>query len=574
MSSAGLSESIEETFEDESAPPPSLDRPPLLWPGLRGLLGGVFAVVAVLLLQVVVASYYWLADPSVSVALTPTWDIPVLVLLLVVCGALGLPRWASRTLVIALSLIVFFYLVLGVGQGFALREFGYDVVLALHASYVPELFRMMYGGEPLGWFIFYVALLATGTLLLGMAIFGSVRHLLAFSCRGRRRQLGLAAGMLAGFGLGAALLGVNGPVTAEAYTQLDLAINLKERLNTTAGRLDMEAAKFKRMNPFVKASERPTILVFVVESYGEVLFSDPDFAGFPSWMEEKGKRLTDVGYHASSRLMHAPVFGGSSWLAQSTLMCGVRIYNQKRYQSLFSSTVRCLPAMLNDAGYRTVVAAPNTKYLEDTYASKLPFDKYYFKPDYGYKGPRMGWSFMPDQFAIDFVHRREIAPRLAGTPTEPLFLAYFLTSSHHPWGVIPPYIEDWSRIGDGTIYNEVAATEYVNRFSKGAAYKPAYRTSVEYALRSVVDYLAALPQDDRSLVILLGDHQPRRPIATMKQTPWYVPIHVLSRDPAAVARFAKLGYQPGFTPKKLEGEPSGMERFMQELFVAYGSSGR
>ncbi|HWM84251.1 MAG TPA: hypothetical protein VNO33_00410, partial [Kofleriaceae bacterium] len=68
--------------------------------------------------------------------------------------------------------------------------------------------------------------------------------------------------------------------------------------------------------------------------------------------------------------------------------------------------------------------------------------------------------------------------------------------------------------------------------------------------------------------------QPRRPIATMKQTPWYVPIHVLSRDPAAVARFARLGYQPGFKPKKLAGEPTGMEKFVQELFVAYGSGGR
>ncbi len=561
---------------DELTPPPSFDRPPLLWPGLRGALGTVFAVVSVVMLQVILATYYWIADPSPATVLAPTWDLPALVLILVVWAAVGPSRWASRALVIGLSVVVFLYFVMGVGQGFALREFGYDVVMRLHASYVPELFRMMYGAEPLGWFIVYCALLALGVVVLALIVYGSVRHLHAFALRGRRRQVGLVTGVAAAFALGAALLGVNGPVTAEAYRQVDLAVNLKERVDATARSLDMEGAALKRLGPFAPGVEKPNILVFVVESYGHVMFTDPDFAEFPPWLEKKGAELAQAGYQAASKTIHAPVFGGSSWLAASTLLCGVSIHNQKRYEGLFASGLRCLPALLNDAGYHTVTSAANTKYLEDRFARVFPFDKYYFLPDFGYRGPRMGWSFMPDQLTIDRVHRREIAPRLgkSGAAREPLFVTFFLTSSHHPWGVIPPFIEDWSRVGDGSIYNQLAATRFDdNRFVGGAAYKPAYRTSVQYSLHTVASYLAMLPRDDRSLIIILGDHQPRRPVAGMKKDTWYVPIHVLSRDPAAVARFGKHGYQPGFMAATPKGMPSGMQNFTEELFAAYSDAG-
>ena len=561
---------------DEQAPLPSLDRPPLLWPGLRGALGTVFAVISVVVLQVLLATYYWLPDPSASAVLAPTWDLPALVLILTVLAAAAPSRWLSRVLVIGLSVAVFLYFVMGIGQGFALREFGYDVVLALHASYVPELFRMMYGAEPLGWFIVYCALLALGVVVLALVVHGSVRHLHAFALRGRRRQVGLVAGVAGGFVLGAALCGVNGPLSAQAYRQVDLALNLKKRVEATARRLDMEAAGQKKLGPFAPGVEKPNILVFVVESYGHVMFTDPDFAAFPPWLQKKGTELAEAGYQIATKTIHAPVFGGSSWLAASTLLCGVRIDDQRRFEGLFASGLRCLPSRLNDAGYHTVTSAANTKYLEARYARLFPFDKYYYLPDFGYRGPRMGWSFMPDQFTIDVVHRREIAPRLGktGAAREPLFVTFFLTSSHHPWGVIPPYVEDWSRLGDGSIYNQVAPTRFDdNRFVGGAAYKPAYRTSVEYSLQTVAAYLKALPSDDRSVIIILGDHQPRRPVAGMKQDTWYVPIHVLSRDPAAVARFAKLGYQPGTMAATPRGAPSGMDKFTEELFAAYSEPG-
>ena len=543
--------------------------------GRRAALATGLAVVAALVVQVVLAAYYWMSDPAPSVALTPVWDAPIVVLLLVGFAALGLGRrrWAERALVIGLTVIAFAYFLIGLGQGFALREFGYDVVLRLHIAYVPELFRMMYNAEPIGWFVFYMALLALGVAAIVALIYLSLRHLVRYPRGDRRRQVGLAAGVVAATALGAIVAGVNGPVSAEAYTQLDLALHLGKRIDATARGLEIEAAPLRNASPFARrGAERPTILVFVVESYGAVLFSDPDFADYPGWLAGQGDALARAGYRVASRQMTSPVFGGSSWLAGTSLMCGVRIHNQKRFKGLMASSVRCLPAFMNDAGYRTVVAAGNIKFHDADYERRLPFEQYYIRDDFGYRGPRMGWSFVPDQYVIDFVHRREIAPRLAGgaAAAQPLLVAYFLTTSHHPWSVVPPIVPDWSKVGDGSIYNGLQAREFKNnQFVAGTAYKPAYEATIEYSIETIVSYLSKLPADDRSVVIILGDHQPRRPVARIKGDPWTVPIHVVSRDLAALERFATIGFRPG-TAAAATKDPSGLEEFLAQLFTAYG----
>lgn len=550
------------------------ERLPLLWPGLRRSLGTAFAVVAALVLQVCLAAYYWVADPSASALLGPVWDVPAVMLLLAGWAAIGPRRrgWIDRLLVAVLTLLAFAYVVIGVGQGFALREFGYDVVLRLHISYVPELFRMMYDAEPLGWFIFYVALLALGVIALVAMLYGSISHLSRYARVSRRRQVGLAAGALVGTLVGGLAFGMQGPLTVEAYSQLDMALHLDKQLNSTARRMEIEASRLRNANPFVATgAERPTILLFVVESYGQVLFTSPDFAEFPAWLDREGAALAQSGYRVASKRMVAPVFGGSSWLAGTSLLCGVRVHTQSRYKAVMGSAVRCLPEYLNQAGYRTVLSGSNIKYHDPEYERTMRFDQYYIREDFAYRGPRLGWSFVPDQYTIDFVHRRELAPRLAAAapPAEPLFIAYFLTNSHHPWAVVPPFVADWSKIGDGSVYAELPVSEFRNQFVGGIDYMPAYRTSVQYSLQSVLSYLGRLPPSDRSVIVVLGDHQPRRPVGRMKVDPWEVPVHVLSRDPSVVERFARVGFRPGFTPPSDQSEPGGFESFIEDIFGAY-----
>jgi len=555
--------------------PESDDRPPLRWSGLRHLFGAIFAFAAVLVLQLLLAAFYWIAEPSPAAALAPIWDAAALVLLLVAWAAVRRrrrrPAPADRLVVFAATVLVFLYVVIGLGQGFALREFGYDVVLRLHVAYVPELFRMMRDAEPLGWFVFYCALLAAGVIAVVAVIYAAIRHLHRYARSGRVQQVGLTLGVLAAFGLGAAAYGVNGPLTREAYTQLDLALHLDKRLDVTGRLMEMEAGRLRRANPFVAAgAERPAIRMFVVESYGQLMFTSERFAAFPPWLEEKGRALARAGYHVASKPVVAPVFGGGSWMAAMSLFCGVRVDNQKRFKALSGSAVPCLPDLLKRAGYRTVLSAGNIKYHDKEYEGTLRFDRFYIRDDFGYRGPRMGWAFMPDQLTIDFIHRREVAAQPAGSPA-PLFVAYILTNSHHPWSVVPPLIRDWSKIGDGSIYAEVPATVFEdNGFVGGHDYRPAYIATVQYSFESVMSYLEQLPQGDRSAIFILGDHQPRRPLGDMKADTWEAPFHVLSRDPGVIERFSRVGYRPGWRPGPSEGPPSGFEKFISELFAAYG----
>ena len=143
-------------------------------------------------------------------------------------------------------------------------------------------------------------------------------------------------------------------------------------------------------------------------------------------------------------------------------------------------------------------------------------------------------------------------------------LAYFmLTSSHHPWSKLPAYIADWSTLGDGSIYARTKVQKFRNSFVGGKQVNQGYEKSIEYSLEVVVEYLLRV-SDDNTVVIVLGDHQPRAPIADMHKDNWDVPVHVLSRNPALVEGFAALGYTPGITPNP-DAPEVPMEGFLLHL---------
>jgi hypothetical protein len=49
-------------------------------------------------------------------------------------------------------------------------------------------------------------------------------------------------------------------------------------------------------------------------------------------------------------------------------------------------------------------------------------------------------------------------------------------------------------------------------------------------------------------------------------------VHVISRDAAAVERFARFGYQSGMVPTPPGDAPAGFERFLPELLLASGAA--
>jgi hypothetical protein len=543
-----------------------------------GPVGPVAAAIltglAIALLQIALSVFYWLAGPFHQV-LAPTWEVIVLVVgLLLWSYARAHRRGVQGAVYAVLAFLVTIYLILGIAQGFARREFGYDVIVVLHIPYVPEIFRMMYEAEPLATFIAYMALVAAALALLVFGIVSAVRRVHRYARANDRRRAGVATGFALYVLLTAPILGISPPLTSQVLHQLDLAVNLEERLDATARRMEVDASRLRRQNPFLAKERPPTILLFIVESYGEVLFRPDRFETYRTFLADAEEKLTATGYQVRSRYLRAPVIGGSSWMASVSLLCGVPVPDQRRYESLFSTSIRCLPAMLREAGYHTVMVAANTTYREERYDRLLPFDDLHIRDDFGYTGPRYGWSFVPDQFAIQYAHERAVLRHR----DRPLLVVYTLTSSHHPWSRVPPYFDDWDELDDdGRVYRSRIGAVFRNAFVRGAEVGPAYQASIEYSMRSIMGYLAHLPEDDTRLVVILGDHQPRRPLVDMDRDPWTVPVHVLSRDAETVRRFEAQAYRPGLIlpPDEAdvghEPQAAGLEHFIQQLFAAYGA---
>jgi hypothetical protein len=531
----------------------------------------LIAVLIVALLQLGISAFYWIPDARARVALAPTWDIVGLMLLIVVWSGLPkAPRWVERGIAIALTGFVFLTLVVASGQGFLKREFGRELILVLDIVYVKALIKMLYDAEPLWLFIPLMVLLAGGLALAVLGPHAGLRHLRRFVAVRRQRQIAFTVAAIGYLGIGGALAGVHAPVAREVADQLSLVWNLKDPLAATAHKLEDEAAINQSLALNNAQSDRPLhVYLMIVESYGHAIFSDhPAYAGLPELLRQINSELKDAGYSSRSKYLRSPVFGGGSWMADATLLCGAPISNQKRFVSLFDSSVRCLPKILEAGGYRTVLAAPSTEQHEDRFVRTYAFNESYFKYDFHYAGPRFGWSFMPDQFVIDFIHRKEIDSH----KNDPLFVTMILTSSHTPWSSVPPLV-DWDQIGDGAMYNHVTPKTFDNRLMSGRQYEAGYFTSIKYSLAAIAGYMQRLPKEDRSLFIVLGDHQPQQPIASRWSSDRWVPVHVFSRDERAVERFARFGYDEGIFPTA-KGEPAGHERLLFELLSACGAEAR
>ena len=522
-------------------------------PRVAVVLRVVAAVVAVGILQAALGIYYWLPPRNVDLGiLAPTWESVALVGLLIAMSARTWPRWTERTVYIGLTVIVVAFALLGFGQGFARREFNQDVVVALQLKYVPSLFSMMRSTQSLAWYLIDLVVMVVVVAAAVAAIYLSVRHVHRVSTEPGRRMR-LAVGFGAVTVLLSLLVGLRGPLAGVAAEQIDFAVHKTHRIKVLARTLEREAAEAHAHGSLEIGRWKPDILWFVVEAYGAVLYRDdhPALAGFDRFLDHELDDLRGAGYQVRSRYLTSPIFGGGSWMADLTMMCGVTINSQKRYAGLLASSLECLPGVLNRAGYHTVMAAANTTYMEEDYHRHVPFDSIYMHEDFGYRGPRMSWSYMPDQYVIHWVDQHEIASRRGGGP---LMTYTILTSSHHPWNKIPPYIDDWSTIDDGHVYFRTPATLFPdNRFVNGTHYSEGYKASIQYTLHTIFRYVESLPPDRDRLVVIVGDHEPHHPVAYEDKDTWWVPVHVLSRNPAALERFAPLGYVPGLVPSKATG---------------------
>ncbi|MEA2696656.1 MAG: hypothetical protein QOI66_927, partial [Myxococcales bacterium] len=308
------------------------------------------------------------------------------------------------------------------------------------------------------------------------------------------------------------------------------------------------------------------VLLFFVESYGATVLEHPQMIeSIDAVYRNIDGQLGDRGFQVASRLIDSPTYGGRSQLAHQAVLTGVRASNRIDDAAVQDLRPATMADLFRDAGYRTVLVMPGTTH-RNLYRWVYDFDKLYAFWDLAYQGPTYAFGAMPDQFAIDAIHRREVA-----AATQPLLITYALVSSHAPWDRQPPFITDWSQIGDGRVFGQRPPVRFPTNWSNLPQGAEAYVHAIACSLQVIASYLTTFDLGN-TLVIVLGDHQPVADI-TRSSPSAAVPIHIISRRSAVIDAFRARGYHAGMHPPP-DPAPSGMETFLPELLVDFSRSPR
>lgn len=282
------------------------------------------------------------------------------------------------------------------------------------------------------------------------------------------------------------------------------------------------------------------VLLVFVESYGRSAIENPLFA--PRTLARLGAVEADlarVGVSARSGWLRSPVAGGQSWLAHGTMLSGLTIDNQTRYESLLQSDHDSLNALFRGAGWRTVAVMPAIT-MPWPEAGWFGYDEVLAAKDLDYRGLPFNWVTMPDQFTL-----LRIGQILQRT-NQPVMLQTALISSHAPWTPIPAMVP-WEAIGDGQVFDAQAtggvAPEVLWRDSQRV--RENYGLSIDYAMEAVGAFVDRFARD--AVVIVVGDHQPAE-LVTGPDATRDVPLHILSSDPRILQRLDGWGLVPGMVP--------------------------
>jgi hypothetical protein len=557
--------------------PLALRAVPASWQAYKGPLAfvGCFAF-----LNAVMNHRYPAPQPALWY-LVPSLDVVALFVVFALCGAFQrrVPRFAHGLLVAAILLSRVLRLADGVEMGAYYRNFNTVVDLPL----VPEFVRLFYTTVP-HW-RFAAACLG---LLAAFAVLGYLVHRALRVAERALAEPGYVSGLavvVGAFALASPfewqrprepsspfvveddrrLMGAFGSsIFSRLASELKFAANIYGYQADELSDISRTQKRLAALPLDLKRLAGRNVYLFVIESYGQCVVDRPSLAArvFPEYQRFEAE-LGQKGFQIASRVLDSSTYGGRSWLAHATLATGVRTVDQFQLELLRAAQPETLSQAFSAAGYRSVLVQPATR-RETPLKDFLHFSSHYYTKDFGYAGPEYGWSPMPDQFVLDFVRRRELEHAKA-----PLFLEYALTSSHAPWTDIPPVVDQWDAIGDGSLYKARPGVHFGHGWQLSGEAADAYAESIVYDFEVLRRYLADFVADD-SLVIVLGDHQPHSEV-TARNSAAGVPVHVLSRNPAFIDAFRARGYTPGMRVRT-GGPHPGLETFMIDLLSDFSSA--
>jgi hypothetical protein len=304
------------------------------------------------------------------------------------------------------------------------------------------------------------------------------------------------------------------------------------------------------------------VYVLFLESYGAVLYDDPRAA--PVMKPLRARLAADLragGWQVVSAFVRSPTFAGASDLAHLGLLAGIDLTDPMRHDVLLTTRRPTLIQLFRAAGYQTVGLYPavSWEWAERAYYG---FDIYLDAPALGYRGPRLGYWWIPDQFSI--ARLEELHPRRAEAP--PRFVFFPTITTHLPFSPVPPFQPDWQRLLGPQPFDQADTARASAEVANWTNMFPDYLRMFDYAYRWLGAWLQQ-PEPREAVVLLLGDHQPAANI-TGEGASWDVPVHVVSRDAALLRRFVAQGFHAGLEPPRAPLGP--MHELTAVLLKAFG----
>lgn len=305
---------------------------------------------------------------------------------------------------------------------------------------------------------------------------------------------------------------------------------------------------------------RDVILIWI-ESYGRASFDNPLYTPMHlATLAAAEREIAQTGMEMKSGWLTSPTSGGQSWLAHGAFASGLWTSDNGRYNAMLASGQKWLFHFAQDAGYRTsaIMPAITVGWPESLV---MGFDHVIPAAEIPYKGDRFRWVTMPDQFTL-----ATYATLLPPDP-RPDFMQVALISSHAPWTPIADMVP-WEDVGDGTIFNEMAARGPAPKelWRDRDAVRAAYGRAVDYSLRATFSHVARLG-DAAPLIIVAGDHQAAGFVAGSDNMD--VAVHMIG-PPQLLERIAHWGWSDGLIPAS-DSPVRRMDTFRNDFLAAYTS---
>ena len=360
------------------------------------------------------------------------------------------------------------------------------------------------------------------------------------------------------------------PVTPQAAPYLSHRVRLIAQSIADISRFETELAAplnwTGTQSAALEAMRGRDLVVIFVESYGRSAIEDDRYA--PLIRPRLGgidRQLDEAGLSAVSGWLTSPTAGGLSWLAHATMLSGLTIGNQARYDRLMRSERQSLNRLFSEAGWQSVAIMPAI--TRDWPESRwYGYDRLLSAGELGYRGLPFNWVTMPDQYTLSAFER--LIRQRAHTAGKAVMAEIALISSHAPWTPVPEAVA-WEAVGDGAIFTAqaLAGDTPAKLWADPDRVRDHYIKTIDYSLEILGDYLTRFAGD--GVFVILGDHQPAA-IVTGANASRAVPVHVVTRDRRLIERLRQQDFGPSMLPAATQAERP-MAELGQRLLAAMAS---